>query len=786
MTIVALRRVGIDEAFVAQAAEDEEAEFQRAFGVELAVGLVASLAIALLAPVLAAVYGDDRLLALTLGVAYLPVAFSLQAPQWVFFRRMDFLRLRLLQAIVPLGTVIVTVPLLLAGVGVWALVIGPFCGHAAAVLAAAVASPYRLRPRFERAAARRYLRFSWPVFATAVAALAVAQGQVALFGLSEDGLAAAGWITLAATLTRYADRADQIVATTIYPAIVRVRDRTAVLEELFAKSNRLTLMWAFPFGAGLALFGGDLVAFVLGDEWEPAVVLLGGLAVATALQQLGYNWFAFYRARGESRPQAVESAAFAGSFALLAVPATLAWGSWGFVAGRLACTVCVLAVRRAYVLRLLPGVRLGEIARAGGAAGAGGDGARAGAAARAVGRRAAAVAGAGRAGAVGGRARARHAPARVRAAARAVGLPAAGRRAAVVGRRRGGPAVRRAALLWLAAAADLGLHDAALPRALRRGAAAAGRGADRGRAVAVRGLRLALRARAAARWWRGCRASSTRRWRGGGCCGWPPTRPRRWRCGALVRREAGARWALAAWLAAAVTVAQPTSANPFPVALAFALCAVLAAARGRPVPAGLLAALAAFWRPDIGAVAGVAAVAALLAGGAAGAAARARTRRALLAAAAAVLGGALLYLPFAVAAGPGAAVGRAGRHRGRRRRPVAAAVPARLRRAAARLAAVGAGRGPQGRARLLPAARGARARRGRAASLLRAAPAAAPPELAGVLVLAAGCALYLLSRPGRPARAAARRVPVRGDPARGRRARRAGRSRARARRPGSG
>jgi len=307
-------------------------------------------------------YGDDRLLALTLAVAYLPVAFALQAPQWVFFRRMDFLPLRLLQAIVPLGTVLVTVPLLVAGVGVWALVIGPLCAHAAAVLAAAVASPYRLRPRFERAAARRYLGFSWPVFATAVAALAVAQGQVAVFGLSEDGLAAAGWITLAATLTRYADRADQIVATTIYPAIVRVRDRVDVLEELFAKSNRLTLMWAFPFGAGLALFGADLVVFVLGDDWRPAIVLLGGLAAATALQQLGYNWFAFYRARGESRPQAVESAAFAGSFALLAVPGALAWGAWGFVAGRLACTVCVLAVRRVYVLRLLPGARLGAIA----------------------------------------------------------------------------------------------------------------------------------------------------------------------------------------------------------------------------------------------------------------------------------------------------------------------------------------------------------------------------------------------------------------------------------------
>jgi O-antigen/teichoic acid export membrane protein len=177
-----------------------------------------------------------------------------------------------------------------------------------------------------------------------------------------DGLAAAGWITLAATLTRYADRADQILATTIYPAIVRVRDRGEVLEELFDKANRLTLIWAFPFGAGLALFGADLIVFVLGDDWRGAIVLLGGMAVAVALQQIGYSWFAFYRARGESWPQAVESAVFGVAFAVLAIPGALLGGSWGFVAGRIGCTACVLAVRAVYVHRLLPGVRLFAIA----------------------------------------------------------------------------------------------------------------------------------------------------------------------------------------------------------------------------------------------------------------------------------------------------------------------------------------------------------------------------------------------------------------------------------------
>src|SRR6478735_858789 len=72
MTIVALRRVGIDEAFVQTTALDEEAEFQRALTVELALGVLGALAVIALAPVLVAAYDDDRLLALTLAVSYLP------------------------------------------------------------------------------------------------------------------------------------------------------------------------------------------------------------------------------------------------------------------------------------------------------------------------------------------------------------------------------------------------------------------------------------------------------------------------------------------------------------------------------------------------------------------------------------------------------------------------------------------------------------------------------------------------------------------------------------------
>ena len=265
---------------------------------------------------------------------------------------MDFVRVRALQALIPAVTFCVTVPLAAAGVGVWSLVIGPFVGNAVAVTAGVAISPYRLAIRYDREARRRYFRFSWPIFISTGALLLVQQGQILAFTL-HGGLAAAGFITLAFTLTRYADRADQIIATTIYPAIVVVREDLRVLRETFTKSNRVALMWVLPFCAGFILFAGDLVHFVLGHKWQPAVLLIQGLAGAAAIQQLGYNWFSFYRARGDSARQAVEAAVMAVTFLGLAIPALAIWGFGGFVAGRIASALIVMVVRRHYVRRLL-------------------------------------------------------------------------------------------------------------------------------------------------------------------------------------------------------------------------------------------------------------------------------------------------------------------------------------------------------------------------------------------------------------------------------------------------
>jgi dolichyl-phosphate-mannose-protein mannosyltransferase len=122
----------------------------------------------------------------------------------------------------------------------------------------------------------------------------------------------------------------------------------------------------------------------------------------------------------------------------------------------------------------------------------------------------------------------------------------------------------------------------------------------------------------------------------------------------LARRLAGPRLAILAWLVAACALAQPANASPFLVALMLGLLALLVASgghrgRGRALLAGVLVAFAAAWRLDF-ALYGAAAVGAALVVPPGRLRSRLGNVAAMALAAATVT--ALVYLPFALAAGP--------------------------------------------------------------------------------------------------------------------------------------
>jgi O-antigen/teichoic acid export membrane protein len=307
--------------------------------------------------VLGVIYGEAELVAPGLVMAATLALGVLNAPTWVFYRRMDFVRQRLLLGIEPVVAFVVTLALAVAGAGYWSLVLGALVGAAVSSIVILMASPYRLRVRYDHGTAKQYVSFSWPLIVAGGASIVIAQGSV-LAGESVAGLAGAGAITLAATMAQYSDRVDQIVTQALYPAICAVRDRKDLLFEAFVKSNRLTLIWGLPFGVGLSLFAGDLVEFGLGEGWEPAVVLLEVFGLTAAVGHIGFNWDAFYRAQGETRPIAIWSAVTMFVFLAVPLPLLITEGLEAFAIGIAAMTAVSFAIKGYFLTRLFSGFRM--------------------------------------------------------------------------------------------------------------------------------------------------------------------------------------------------------------------------------------------------------------------------------------------------------------------------------------------------------------------------------------------------------------------------------------------
>ncbi len=306
-TSVGLRQqFGAGEKYIQQSEADQKLAFQRAFSMELLfTGAVLPISAAVVVAVAAASGRSELLLPGLLLLLLLP-ADVLAFPLAVFYRRMDFRRERTLQAVNPVVAIAVTVALAAAGAGYWCFVIGTLAGAWAQALVALRVSPYPLAWRYEARTLRRYLGFSAPLLVMSFAVLAEFY-VIYLVGNKALGVAGLGAFTLAGNLVQFTDQADSIITGTLYPAICAVKDRVALLSEIFVKSNRLSLVWAVPFGVGMTLFASDLVRLVIGQRWIPAIPVLEIMGVVTAVHHVGYNWSAFVKARGTTWPLAVSA-----------------------------------------------------------------------------------------------------------------------------------------------------------------------------------------------------------------------------------------------------------------------------------------------------------------------------------------------------------------------------------------------------------------------------------------------------------------------------------------------
>jgi len=353
-TLLWLKQVGVGDKYVQQREEDQELAFQKAFTLELAFSAALVLLMVLALPLVVLIYDLPKLVAPGLVVAATVLVSAFQAPLWVYYRQMRFARQNFLAAVNPVVSFVTSITLAAAGAGYWAFVGGLALGAAAGSRAAMIGSPFKLRLRYEPGVLRSYASFSLPLLLASAASLVMTWAAM-LTAKFELGVAALGVIALAATITSYTESVDQLVTGSLYPAICAVRERTSLLYESFVKSNRLALMWAVPFGTALTLFADDLVRFGIGERWHPAIVVLEVFGLAAALNHVGFNWTAYFRARGETRPIAVANLAGMLVFLAAGIPLLLTLGLPGFAIGIALQGAGALAIRAFYLRRMFDG-----------------------------------------------------------------------------------------------------------------------------------------------------------------------------------------------------------------------------------------------------------------------------------------------------------------------------------------------------------------------------------------------------------------------------------------------
>lgn len=351
ITLTWLKEIGIHDKYIQQDEGDQVAAYQKAFTLELLYSF-AWYGICLVAiPVYGMIYGHPEIIVPGLILALILPLSAFMSPLWIFYRQMRYARQRALLAIGPVVATIVTVGLAVSGAGFWSLVIGQLAGTVAGAAAALVAAPFPLAIRFDRVAFREYLHFSWPLFLNGLAGLIVVQGAV-ITGNYTVGLAGIAAIGLATNFAQFASKVDGVLQQTMYPAVASVKTRMDLLFEAFVKSNRLAMMWALPFGFGLALFGGDLVTFVLGEKWRIAEPLLQAFGIILGLSQIAFNWTMFMRVLNNTRPIAVEGLLRLAVFASVTAPLMIWLGLDGYVIGMAASALAELAYRGYYMSRL--------------------------------------------------------------------------------------------------------------------------------------------------------------------------------------------------------------------------------------------------------------------------------------------------------------------------------------------------------------------------------------------------------------------------------------------------
>jgi len=283
-----------------QHSDPQRVHFDSAWTLNIVRSLLVGAAIAALTAPVAHFYGDPRLGPLLLVIAATGALGGFVNPKLIMFTRSLVFRQEFILGVSQkLLGFIVAVFVAYVWKSYWALVVGVAAGQSLNLVLSYVLLPYR--PTLSFVASRELLSFSiWLLLGQIIQTLNYRFDTLFIGYFLGNG--PLGYYTFGDNLAVLPTReATAPIAQTLFPAFTQMRGDQARLRQAYMRAQTLLTVVALPLGCGFALIAHPLVAAVIGEKWQPAVIIIQVLASVFAIQTLATTLQPLAMAMGETQ-----------------------------------------------------------------------------------------------------------------------------------------------------------------------------------------------------------------------------------------------------------------------------------------------------------------------------------------------------------------------------------------------------------------------------------------------------------------------------------------------------
>ncbi len=256
--------------------------------VAYAVGAVVFMGIVMLgAPAIAHFFGVEPLAPMLRVLSFIFVFYTFSAlPKVLLMRELQFHRLSQFQMVGALGYATVAIGVALSGGGAWCFVFAALTEQMLVTILAIAATRWRPHWQFSLPVFRELFQFGGNVLATRIVGYLNTNLPQIIIG-RVLGTTLLGYYTLAYQLIDLpVQRISKNVLKVMFPAFSKLQDQPDAYREMYRQTVYFLALITFPIFVGLFLLAPELVPFLYGEKWMPAVVPLQALALLGLIRSL--------------------------------------------------------------------------------------------------------------------------------------------------------------------------------------------------------------------------------------------------------------------------------------------------------------------------------------------------------------------------------------------------------------------------------------------------------------------------------------------------------------------